>query len=134
MTVWTFPLIPAYALTPEKLQGVTLDHELYVSILDNRSPQILYVVFSRVRALVNLILTERLTMEYVQKFLPPKELIVLMKSLIDKIEVPEYMPAEERKKFADWQEMQRVYADAALSIHDYKIRKNIQLRKVVLNK
>jgi hypothetical protein len=132
MTVWTFPLIPAYALTPEKLQGVTLDHELYVSILDNRSPQILYVVFSRVRALVNLILTERLTMEYVQKFLPPKELIVLMKSLIDKIEVPVYMPAEERKKFADWQEMQRVYADAALSIHDSKIKKSIAVRKVVL--
>ena len=58
MTVWTFPVIPAYAMTPEKLQGVTLDNELYVSTLDNRSPQILYVVFSRVRALIYLILTE----------------------------------------------------------------------------
>jgi hypothetical protein len=60
--------------------------------------------------------------------------IVFTLSLIDKIEVPSYMPSEERKKFAKWQEMQRVYADAALSIHEYKIRKSIQLRKVVLKK
>jgi hypothetical protein len=134
MTVWTYPLIPAYAMTPEKLQGVTLDNELYVSTLDNRSPQILYVVFSRVRALINLILTERLTLEYVQKFLPPKEIILIMKDLISRIEIPAYMPADERQQFATWQAWQQVYADAALQIHDFKIKKSIALRKVVLGK
>ena len=132
MTVWTFPLIPAYAMTPEKLQGVTLENELYVSILDNRSPQILYVVFSRVRALINLILTERLTMEYVRKFLPPKEIIMLMKALVEKIELPAYAPPEQRQEFAKWQRTQSAYAQAALDLHDYKIKSRIAVRKIVL--
>ena len=55
MMVTTFPLILAYALTPEKLQGVTLDNELFVSELENRSPQILYVVHSRVRELEKIV-------------------------------------------------------------------------------
>jgi hypothetical protein len=133
MTVWTFPIIPAYAMTPEKLQGVTLDNELYVSILDNRSPQILYVVFSRVRALINLILTERLTLEYVRKFLPPKEIILLMKQLIDKIQLPSYASPEVRHEFATWQRVQTKYAKAALDLHDYKVKSRMALRKLVLN-
>jgi hypothetical protein len=32
MSVSTFPIIPAYAMTPEKLQGITLENELYVPI------------------------------------------------------------------------------------------------------
>jgi pimeloyl-ACP methyl ester carboxylesterase len=125
---------PAYAMTPEKLQGVTLDNELYVSILDNRSPQILYVVFSRVRALINLILTERLTLEYVRKFLPPKEIILLMKQLIDKIQLPSYASPEVRHEFATWQRVQTKYAKAALDLHDYKVKSRMALRKLVLNK
>ena len=133
MTVWTFPVIPAYAMTPEKLQGVTLDNELYVSVLDNRSPQILYVVFSRVRKLIYLILTERLTLEYVRKFLPPKEIILVMKSLIEKIVLPSYAPAEQRQQFAEWQSKQRLYAQAALDLHDFKIRSQMQLRALRKN-
>jgi hypothetical protein len=134
MTVWTFPVIPAYAMTPEKLQGVTLDNELYVSTLDNRSPQILYVVFSRVRALIYLILTEQLTMEYVRKFLPSKEIITVMKDLVEKIELPCYATPEERQKFAAWKQMQTEYANTALKLHDLKIRSQIALRALVLGK
>ena len=131
MSVWTFPVIPAYALTPEKLQGITLDNELYVSTLDNRSPQILYVVFSRVRALIYLILTERLTMEYVRKFLPSKEIITVMKDLVEKIQLPSYATPEVQQQFAEWKHTQTQYAKMALKLHDSKIRTQVALRALV---
>jgi len=43
MTVSTFPIIPAYALTPDKVRGVALDYELYMPRLPTRAPHILYV-------------------------------------------------------------------------------------------
>jgi len=117
MAVTTFPIIPAYAMTPEKLQGVTLEHELFVSELENRSPQILYVVHSRVRALVNLILTQLMSLEYVRKFLPNLDLVYLVSSLIDRIELPAYMPPSERTKFAAWVTEQKRYASDAIQLH-----------------
>ena len=117
MMVTTFPLIPAYAMTPEKLQGVTLEHELFVSELACRSPQILYVVYSRARALIKLILTELLTMDYVRKFLPSEELIHLVNGFIDKIQIPDYMPTAERAKFIAWVAEQKKYVNEAIQLH-----------------
>jgi hypothetical protein len=120
MAITTFPIIPAYAMTPEKLQGVTLENELFISVLDNRSPQILYVVFSRVRSLDKLILTEPMSLGYVRKFLPPEDLVNIMKGLLDRIEVPCYMPESEIQKFEEWLSIQRSYANQALALHRNK--------------
>ena len=120
MAITTFPIIPAYAMTPEKLQGVTLENELFISLLDNRSPQILYVVFSRVRSLDKLILTEPMSLGYVRKFLPPEDLVNIMKGLLDRIEVPCYMPESEIQKFEEWLSIQRSYANQALALHRNK--------------
>jgi len=128
MMISTFSVIPAYALTPEKLQGVTLDHELFISKLESRSPQILYVVHSRVRTLINLILTELLTMEYVRKFLPNEELVHLVSGLIDRIQVPSYMPQSERTKFEAWKAEQKGYAEAAIKLHLDKTLARLAMR------
>jgi len=127
MMVTTFPLIPAYALTPEKLQGVTLDNELFVSELESRSPQILYVVHSRVRELEKLVMTDLLTEEYVRKFLPSQYLVQLVSDLIDLIETPAYMPQSERVKFEAWKAEQKTYATAATKLHQDKKMKKTRL-------
>jgi hypothetical protein len=129
MTITTYPLIPAYALTPEKLQGITLEHELLVSTLDNRSPQILYVVHTRVRLLLNLILTEQMTLEYVRKFLPPEDLIAVVIELVKRVTIPSYITAKELKKFNTWRDMQQRYANQALQMHQQKQKAAASLRK-----
>lgn len=120
MLITTYPLIPAYALTPEKLQGITLENELSVTTLDNRSPQILYVVHSRVRLMDNLVLTEQMTMEYVRKFLPPEDLINVVIRLIERINVPSYITKKELAKFNAWLATQKRYARQALRLHQQK--------------
>jgi hypothetical protein len=100
-------------MTPEKLQGVTLEFELFISILKNWSPQVLYVAFSRVRDLNKLILTEDLTMEYIRNFLPPKAIIDVTKTMLGKIDVPKYIPIDERVKFEIWLEQQIAYSNEA---------------------
>ena len=131
MSVATFPLIPAYAMTPEKLQGVTLSYDLYVSVLDARSPQIFYVVSSRVKLLMNLIFTQELTLEYIRKFLPPENIICTVKALLDRIEVPPYMSPVQRKKFQEWRTTQRKYANLALQLHDERKRAKLLKRKLL---
>ena len=131
MSVATFPLIPAYAMTPEKLQGVTLSYELYVSVLDARSPQIFYVVCSRVKVLLNLIFTQELTLEYIRKFLPPENIICTVKALLDRIEVPSYISPLQRKKFQEWRTTQRKYANLALQLHDERKRAKLLKRKLL---
>jgi hypothetical protein len=118
MTVTTFPIIPAYALTPEKLQGVTLNHELFVSTLPKRSPQILYVVFSRVRSLAKLVLSESLTPSYMRKFLPPLHVLTLMKTLIENIDIPNYISQDDSDMFTAWKYYQLLYANEAIALHD----------------
>jgi len=129
MTITTYPLIPAYALTPEKLQGITLEHELLVTTLDNRSPQILYVVHSRVRLLANLILAEEMTVDYVRKFLPPEDLIAVVIELVKRVTIPSYITAKELKKFNAWRAMQQRYANEALQMHQQKQRVSAGNRK-----
>ena len=125
MMVTSFPLIPAYGMTPEKLQGITLEHELFVSEVASRSSQIMYVVYSRARAIMRLILTELLTMEYVRKFLPSEEIIRLVDSLMDRIQTPDYMPATERAKFDAWFADQKKYVSEALALHVDKRRSKL---------
>ena len=73
-------------------------------------------------------------MEYVRKFLPSKEIITVMKNLVEKIELPSYATPEEQQKFAAWKQMQTEYANTALKLHDLKIRSQIALRALVLGK
>jgi hypothetical protein len=61
-------MIPAYGLTPEKLQGVTLYDNFYITELESRSPQTLYVTYSRNKFLNQLFISHMLTMEYIRKF------------------------------------------------------------------
>ena len=122
MAITTFPIIPAYAMTPEKLQGVTLENELFISALSNRSPQILYVVFSRVRSLNKILLTQRLSLEYVRKFVPPEDIVKIMKELLDRINIPCYIPESELQKLDDWLCMQHSYALQALALHRARTR------------
>ena len=123
MAITTFPIIPAYAMTPEKLQGVTLDNELFISVLSNRSPQILYVVFSRARSLNKILLTQRLSLEYVRKFVPPEDIVNIMKDLLDRIDIPCYIPESELQKLDDWLYMQHSYAQQALALHRTRTQK-----------
>jgi len=129
MTITTYPLIPAYALTPEKLQGITLEHELLVSTLESRSPQILYVVHSRVRTLANLIMTEQMTIDYVRKFLPPEDLIAIVLELLKRISIPSYITAKELTKFRKWEATQHKYANEALQMHQQKRTEGMRKRK-----
>jgi hypothetical protein len=122
MAITTFPIIPAYAMTPEKLQGVTLENELFISALSNRSPQILYVVFSRVRSLNKILLTQRLSLDYVRKFVPPEDIVKIMKELLDRIDIPCYIPESELQKLDDWLCMQHSYALQALALHRARTR------------
>jgi ATP-dependent DNA helicase PIF1 len=63
----TYPLVPSYALTVEKIQGATLDGivlgTLHHSSRKSFPSALLYVALSRVRRLQGLFLTEPLTFE-----------------------------------------------------------------------
>jgi hypothetical protein len=117
LTVQQFPVIPAYAMTPEKLQGVTLYHDLYVSELSNRQAQILYVVLSRILMLSWLILTQPLTMDYVRKFVPAKIVLDEVHRLMDMVQMPTYAPKEQIKKFYKWRAQENKYYGQAMAIH-----------------
>ena len=58
-----------------------------------------------------------MSLEYVQKFLPNLDLVYLVSSLIDRIELPAYMPPSERTKFAAWVTEQKRYASDAIQLH-----------------
>jgi ATP-dependent exoDNAse (exonuclease V) alpha subunit len=79
----TFPLVPAYSLTVEKVQGVTLDHMILTSLHHPSRPSfsgaLLYVALSRVRRLSSLYLTEKLTRSDLHT--PSPELVTLMAKL-----------------------------------------------------
>jgi hypothetical protein len=115
--VHQFPVIPAYAMTPEKLQGVTLRHDLYVSELDNRQAQILYVVLSRILMLQWLVLTQPLTMEYMRRFVPTKIVLEEVHRLMAMVHMPSYAPKEQRKKFFAWRARENRYYEQAMGIH-----------------
>ena len=67
MKLCTYPLLPSYALTVEKIQGSTLDGiilgTLHHKSRKSYSAALLYVALSRVRKLSDLYLSEKLTME-----------------------------------------------------------------------
>lgn len=71
MNIRTFPLIPAYAMTVEKIQGETVDGivltTLHHSSRKSVPASLLYVALSRVRRLDQLYLTEELKMEDIKR-------------------------------------------------------------------
>ena len=125
MTIYQFPMIPAYAMTPEKLQGVTLVHDMYITSLSNRSSQILYVAYSRVKFLSQLIISEELSMEYIRSFLPKVEIIKLVRELMNRIDIPEYLHNNtiEKQKFERWFDKENSYYETAMEYNNTKIRR-----------
>jgi hypothetical protein len=70
-----FPLIPALALIPYKLQGATLDALAVGSLVDatyKPPPQAAYIVFSRVRSAASLAMLCDLTPSLVERFKPSR--------------------------------------------------------------
>ena len=85
-------------MTPEKLQGVTLFNKLYIGELDRPlfSPACFYVALSRVLRMLNLVLSHKLTMEYVNKFRPPLFILLKMKEILGELDFPPYGSTEDR--------------------------------------
>jgi hypothetical protein len=83
------------------LQGVTLDEWMSLGLLDRYgfSEQSLYVAASRVKLMSRLILSEPLTWEYVQKFRPPLNVLLVMKKILDRLDKPAFMDEEQYKNF-----------------------------------
>ena len=92
MKLSTYPLVPSYALTVEKIQGSTLDGiilgTLHHSSRKSFSAALLYVALSRVRRLSDLYLSEPLSMEDIRA--PPQR-------ILDEIARLEAIPA-----FLEW--------------------------------
>ena len=118
-TVDVFPCIGANSGTPEKLQGVNLEFKLFVGPLDRHgySESCLYVAFSRVSKLENLVLTEPLTMEYIRKFTPPMAVLMQMKSLLERVNVPPYGTEEDKAAYQEWLRQEKEYLNQAFAIH-----------------
>ena len=120
-----FPAISANALTPEKLQGITLPHHLFVGKLDRYgfTGQCFYVVLSRVIALLWLVFTEPLEMNYVRKFLPPLSVLYTMKDLMSRINLPSYMTPEQLIAFNNWKQRELTYCNEAIKLVQQKLKR-----------
>ncbi|KAJ3060997.1 hypothetical protein HDU98_003071 [Podochytrium sp. JEL0797] len=116
-TLVQFPCISALACTPEKLQGVTLDHWITISKLDRHcyQPQTQYVGFSRIRMLKCIRLPFKYRLEYIRKFKPPKPYVEEMIRLIDMVTLPSYASVEITTAFDDWKLEQHNFAAPLLS-------------------
>ncbi|KAI9321953.1 hypothetical protein BDR26DRAFT_970073 [Obelidium mucronatum] len=112
ITLTQFPAISALACTPEKLQGVTLNHWITIAQLDraNYNPQTLYVAFSRVKTLTSIRLVQKLSMAYSRKFRPPKKFADEMIRLINLVQLPDYTPDHIIHAFHQWKEEQQSFA------------------------
>jgi hypothetical protein len=97
-TLDQFGIIGCLGMTPEKLQGVTLFNKLYIGELDRPlfSPACFYVALSRVLRMLNLVLSHKLTMEYVNKFRPPLFILLKMKEILGELDFPPYGSTEDR--------------------------------------
>ena len=96
-------------MTPEKLQGVTLYKRMYIGALDRLLFQAacLYVAFSRVLTMDSIVLSELLTMEYVNKFHPPIIVLLKMRELLDLLDFPPYASPEQRREMDEWVEAEK---------------------------
>jgi hypothetical protein len=137
ITMEQFRIICAYGLTPEKMQGLTLKHDLYVSRLEARNEMMLYVVFSRVLALKWLILSEEMKMDYVRKFLPKRHLLEVMAILLKSISVPNYITDVEQEKLTTWVKEQLSLCEESLRLNDIlrplKKGKNVAMVSTLTN-
>ena len=115
VTVTTFNMVPAFALTPEKLQGQTLSDGVAITELKRGTkkvpPQALYVAFSRIKRLQDLALVTLLTPEYLRKFHPDKHTVQEMRRLQSKVQCPPYAPQREVKMFETWRCIQEKNAN-----------------------
>jgi hypothetical protein len=128
MTVHAYPIIPAYGLTPEKLQGITLNDKFYITELENRNSQTLYVTYSRNKKLSQLIISHFLTMEYVRKFIPCDELLDLVYNLMKKINIPDYLIEyeDEYQNYYDWFSLHESYYYESKRLNTSK---NLKIKK-----
>jgi len=130
-TLSQFPIISTYAMTPEKLQGITLENYLFVSILDRSgfAPQTFYVTLSRVAALICLIITEYFDMDYLEQFRPPTTELLIMKDILENFVPPAYIPPVELERFKFWQAEQLSYCLDALQRNSTKLKQPLKASK-----
>ena len=108
-TLKQFPVIGCLSMTPEKLQGVTLFSKLYVGILNRPGykPACLHVALSRVLSMDKIVLSEPLTMEYVNKFHPTILVLLKMQELLMAIDMPPYATPSQLAELQEWLEEER---------------------------
>jgi hypothetical protein len=109
MTIKQFQVVPAFALTPEILQGQTCTEGL--TIMDLRrdrgtSRQVLYVAFSRSVSLDKPTLTRSLDRSYLRLFSPRREKIAESHRLINLVSLPTYTTQAQVRDFQLWRSEQ----------------------------
>jgi hypothetical protein len=118
-TLKQFPLIGCLSMLPEKLQGVTLYKKMYMGALDRPryAHASLYVANSRVLEMDNLVLSEPLTMDYVNKFHPPILVLMKMQELLNAMDVPPYATPTEKAQLEEWMEEERELCRLSIQKH-----------------
>ena len=118
-TLKQFGIIGCLAMTPEKLQGVTLFHKLYIGPLDRPlyKAACFYVTYSRVLEMLRLVLSEPLTMDYVNKFHPPIVVLLKMKELLEMSDFPPYASIEQRRDMEAWVQEEKDLCKASILKH-----------------
>ncbi|ETP31440.1 hypothetical protein F442_19695 [Phytophthora nicotianae P10297] len=86
VNITQIPLVPAFSLTSEKCQGLTVERMILAPLRHStrKSPQrsYFYVAVTRVTTMSELILTEELTLEYLSYFIPDPEALAETERLL----------------------------------------------------
>jgi len=116
-TLKQFPVIGCLSMTPEKLQGVTLLNKLYIGALNRNGykPACFYVALSRVLSMDQLVLSEPLTMEYVNKFHPPILVLLKMQEVLMNVDMPPYATPVQLAELEEWLEEERALCKASIA-------------------
>jgi len=127
-TVDQFPFICANALTPEKLQGVTLRHNIFLGAIDRNgfSEASCYVAYSRVLAAKYLVFTEPASLELLQKFNPPVGVVLELKKILEKLDHPPYMNTVQKEKTDLWIQQENKYCREALDLYFSKHNRRLK--------
>jgi hypothetical protein len=118
-TLKQFPVIGCLSMTPEKLQGVTLFSILFIGLLNRHGYKAacFYVALSRVLSMDKLVLSEPLTMEYVNKFHPPILVLLKMQEILNSIDLPPYATGSQLAELEEWLEDERALCKASIAKH-----------------
>ena len=132
-TVDQFPFICANAMTPEKLQGITLFLNMYFGEIIRKgvSEASCYVAFSRVLEAKYLVFIEHITRELINKFNPPISVLMEMKNILENLNHPPYMTSEQSITYFSWLKQENEYCREACQLH---VRECITQVDVVMNK